>query len=1312
MILMENKQEIRITAVTQTPYMVEDNGILYSETILSVQNPGEEFEAWVKTQETGQDPCWQSVGKIPHGEGEITVDVPDLQEDGDLVTFELCRTQGGGPEASVSLPQKKVRRWKVYVSHSFHTDIGYTDYQEYLIRQKWPEHLDEALQFAKDTSGWEDADQFRHHIESSYLLYGSALRVRDAGWMETLKDYLKQDRIAYSASYMNSSMEVMSSEELVRYYYYSGRHLKDMLGADPSGLAMMVDNPSISWSGIDVMANAGIKYMYLGPNFNWKTPRTVTDTYPRLFYMKGRNPENKVLILSGTLYNLDEMQFVDDGPKPELVPLETTVQCTANALMNRYHTENYPYDAVVQMVDQYWDNGKLFPRVMERIREMNHRRDAKGRPYVYPKFINSNMKDFCAYIEENYGPSIASYSGTFENWWCYGTPSDAYSAALVREAHDQLPAAEALSAVAHCLAPGQPYPYQKIADAYNDMMLYDEHTFGPGDSSMGEQHIWKRNTAIAAKRMSDELMDEAGSALSRLIPTQRLTVAVYNPLSWNRNDAAKISLSGLPAHFDLVDTVTGKPVCYQKTEEGFLEFWAEGIPALGYKCYEVRERQDDPQFPSTLEKTENTLENRFYRVTFDERGAVCSIVDKENGGIELVDADAPYHMNEFVYMTSDPHAYPVRSVGRVEEAERRTCCGPVCGKVVSSGSCQGTAGIRQEVILYDAVPRIDFVNTVYKNDALAWNSQNEEGFFVFPMNVPDFTLRHEMPSGDVKPYVDPRHADPNQECPEIEQFYTSSTDFYTVNRWIDASSRSGNYGVTLSAISAPIVQYGERRTLLYDVDYNTEKPWVYSYAINNKWGTNFMRTQPGVLTFRYSLRSHTGGDWRDGRADHFGWEQSVPLFVQMLPGGQAGKLPEKQGQWLSIDADNVVLTAAKIAEANGEGLILRFNETLGKETQASVDLSLFRPGSAVETDLMENDRKPAVLENGKVTFSIDGYGWKTIRICFGAEPPAVQGVSAVTGAEGTRVCWEDAGGSVGFYEVFRGSREDFIPGTGSYLGSTCRTDFLDTQVNSQTPSSWYYKVRSVQGGRKGKASAAKEAKCGPQPGSRELEAPSGLRADAAFGNRVSLSWSYPSDAPDLLGFRLYRDGEQLADLSPIHRSYLDLDVVPGSRETYWILAYGRNGAVSAVSDPVTAEPAEGGKKPGNLAREARLLASSQLSPRFPVSAAADGLIGVTGQWVSAGEKTPWIRLEWEGPRTIDRIVLYDRDTGEGQIRKGILRFSDGSTVEVGDFSDGAFGKTVTFPAKTVCWVTFQVTESKGVNVGLAEIEVYQSKQMK
>lgn len=358
--------------------------------------------------------------------------------------------------------------------------------------------------------------------------------------------------------------------------------------------------------------------------------------------------------------------------------------------------------------------------------------------------------------------------------------------------------------------------------------------------------------------------------------------------------------------------------------------------------------------------------------------------------------------------------------------------------------------------------------------------------------------------------------------------------------------------------------------------------------------------------------------------------------------------------------------------------------------------------------MLENDRRPSSLENGKVTFSIDGYGWKTIRVCFGERPPVVPGISAETCTDGTWIHWEPAGESIGFYEVFRGSREDFVPGTGSYLGSTCRTEYLDTQVNSQTTSHWYYKVRSVRGGRKGPASSVVLAKISEKSHSYLLEAPSGLQVNVAFGNRVSLSWSYPSDAPNLLGFRLYRDGALLADLSPIHRSYLDLDIVPGSRKIYQILAYGLNGVESALSDFVLAVSAKGETKPGNLAPSARLFASSQLSPCFPVSAAADGFIGITGQWISAGEKTPWIRLEWENPHTVNRIIIYDRDTEECQILRGTLLFSDGSSVEIKDFSNSIFGKTIFFPQKTVTWVTFQITESRGVNIGLAEIEVYEA----
>ncbi|HIS68281.1 MAG TPA: hypothetical protein IAA58_02775 [Candidatus Gallacutalibacter stercoravium] len=1300
--------KVHITAVTQTPYMIEEKGVLQSETKLTLQNTGGLFAAWVRVAAPGTAPVVEPVGTIPEGESTVTVHVPELQQDGDVVKFGLYTAASceGEPVAALALPQKKVRHWKVYVSHSSHVDFGYTDYQEYLRTVKWPSHLDEAFDFVEQTDSWPETLKFRHHIESSFLLYGSAMQVRDAAWIQKLKGYLQAGRIAYSASCMNTSMEAMSTEQLVRYYYYSARHLKDMLGVDSSGVAMMVDNPSISWANIDIMADAGIKYMYLGPNFNPNTPHTLTEMYPRLFYMTGRNPKNKVLILSGTLYNLDEMQFVYDGPNATPVALDTTVQCVSDALINRYQVDNYPYDAVVQMVDQYWDNGPLFAQVMQRVRQMSERKDAKGRPYVFPKFFNSNMKDFCQYIEEKYSGDIASYRGTIENWWCFGTPSDAYCAAQVREAHDLLPAAETLATLASS-AVGKSYPYRAIANAYNHMMLYDEHTFGPSQPVVGDQHIWKRNTAVCAKRTAEELLAQAVDSLNAMIPAQGKTIVVHNPLSWQRGDVVRVALKELPEHFDIVEVASQRPVAYQKTDDAAV-FYASNVPGLGYQCYCVRVRQDEPSFASSIQKTNNTLENRFYKITLDEKGEIAGIWDKRRN-VQLADEEAPYRMNEFVYMTSDFHGNRVRAIGRMHDVSVSIRMGAKEGRVITEGFCDGTAGIRREIILYEDEPRIDFINTVYKNDALAWRKQDEEGFFVFPLRVPDFCLRHEMPVGDVRPYVEKSHVQPGEGT--AEQFYTSSTDFYTANRWIDASSMAAGYGITLSALSAPIVQYGERRTLLYDLDYNTRKPWVYSYAINNKWGTNFMETQPGILTFRYSLQSHDGGDWRDGRADRFGWGISTPLAVSVISHSQPGAgFKAEADQWIRIAGDSVMLTTAKVAEANGEGVILRFNETLGRPTDAEVDLSFFSPCDAIETDLMENDRQPAVLKNGVLHFSIDGYGWKTFRIRFGEPPAQVCGVTAAVGGQGTCIQWNETDAAApAFYEVFRAETPDFTAGTGSYLGSTCDTLFFDTQVTNQLPQKYFYRVRAVASGRKGEASQVVQAKAEPlyMP---PVQTPDGLRADVAFGNRVSLSWSYPADAPWLQGFKLYRDGEELADLSAIHNSYLDYTVIPGGHYCYTVRAYDRDNTLSPQSNTVEVTTAKGWTKPGNIAPQAAVLASSQLNGQHPATAVADGFIGVTGEWASSGEKTPWIRLSWDKPYCVNRVTLYDRDTDEGHVRQGELLFSDGSKVEVPALPEDGSGCTIQFPHKNVDWITLQVTDGKGVNVGLAEIEVFVSSQ--
>lgn len=112
--------------------------------------------------------------------------------------------------------------------------------------------------------------------------------------------------------------------------------------------------------------------------------------------------------------------------------------------------------------------------------------------------------------------------------------------------------------------------------------------------------------------------------------------------------------------------------------------------------------------------------------------------------------------------------------------------------------------------------------------------------------------------------------------------------------------------------------------------------------------------------------------------------------------------------------------------------------------------------------------------------------------------------------------------------------------------------------------------------------------------------------------------------------------------------------------------------------------------------------------------AVDGVVGgypdVNSQeWSSGAGIGATLKLEWDKPQTIDRIVLFDRPNGVDQITSGIITFSDGSTMDVGTLpNDAKTGLTLTFPAKTVTSLEFKVTGVKEgtENSGLAEIGVF------
>ncbi|MGD0896401.1 MAG: glycosyl hydrolase-related protein [Thermoguttaceae bacterium] len=1130
-----------ITRVQQTPFLVPLGGKLRSETVLTIANPGPARHAWVRITVAEKRGGVENLGELAVANNLKTVHVPELSMEKETVTFEVFDREdcAGQPLAATTVPQHKVRHWTIYVNHDMHQDIGYTRYQEDLKRPTWPGYLDVVLKAMSDSDGWDDASKARLGMESSFTMYDGALTARNADWIETIKKRVAERRLDWGSGYGDIAQENMSAEELARSCYYSRRHLPDLLGGGCSSVVNMADNNSLCWSVVDTFREAGIKYYTLQLWGCENRPAPL----PYLSYVESSRSGRRLLVGNTGDYTKEPFSLKGKDPQGVRDAVEKTLL--------RLQTSNYPYDAVLCQFSNS-DNGRIDPQVYERIRNFN----AMG--YAYPKMICALPEDFYRHIEGSFAEVVPVVKGNFENWWNYGMGAAAYETAAHKESQDPLAAGEFLATMATVLGASGRYPYENLADAWRNMALYCEHTFGSPDGSLNNQWYWKRNTALAARTLADKVMRESLAAVSSRIPTAGPTIVVYNFLPWNRNDLTRIPLAKLPKHFDLIDNQTGKPAAYELVGENEAVFVATDVPGLGYKTFRVTARTDDPKFSGGVTVAGNVLENRFFKIFFDGTGAIASIRDKMRGDAELVDKAAPFRMNEFVYSRNkDDH--------RVESAKLSAVVGPLMATMTADGACQGVESLKRSVVLYDAIPRIDFVQDVVKSpsgfgmsaESSGKNWPREEGYFVFPLNVPKFLLRHEMPTGNVRPVVDPNPGTP-------EQIPGTCADHFTVNRWIDVSNQS-DFGVTLSPVDVPLVMYGKRTARNFNVSYKAANPWIYSYAFNNLWWANWQKTQPGRVVFRYSLRPHGGADWLAGGAHRFGAEVCSPLRTCVIPGRQDGVagLKTTNGQFLKLDQPNVVLTTAKLAEANGQGIILRFNEIEGRKTEVSVDLGLLAPAAVMQTDLVENDRGPLTVNQGVVTFSIDGFSWATLRVMGGRMPPVVAGISAVTAAKGTQVTWTDQQDASQF-EVFRGASPDFEAGAGNYLATASNNHFYDRQVDKGVNGRYFYRVRAVRAGSKGPLSTAAQAAVGELVDTMPPSAPR-VSAQALRYDKITLSWEPSTDNVAIKAYEVYRDNKKIADVEPFYLSWYDFDTVAGQEYSYTVKAVDEAGNRSEAS---------------------------------------------------------------------------------------------------------------------------------------------------
>ena len=1312
-----------VLSANQTLWMIEEDGKLKNEILMPTINDVDDTECWLKVND-GTTTEIQHVGVVKSGQSTISAFVPEVKEE-KKVTIEIYSNAEctGKPINMVTTTVKPVRKWKFYVVQNMHMDIGFTNPQNQLIQTMYPNFYQNALSMIETSKNWDLPSQFRYPAEQNFLLYGSALKYPDANFYEKIKKGLSTGNLSYPTSMASSCYGFMSPELLARNTYPGARFLPDMTGVNSTKVINITDVPGIPRAAVDYYAEAGAKYFSFRPNndtMTWSYSR-----YPRIFYLVGRQPENKLLTWSSFHYGIDEFDFRHDrnSSAPGGVASNEYIRALTDKVLKDYQTESYPYDAILANFTEGGDNGCFNANVAYNIKALNDRKSQTGKNYVYPQFVNSTETDFYEYMEENYADVIPDFSQGFEDYWSNGNGTFSRETAIADKMKDKLPEAEKYATLANTF--GGEYPKEKIDGAYDHMAVWNEHTYGsgPSGSKVDDNWSWQRNNVLAADSAAESVRNDALDTISSQIPTTGKAVSVFNSLNWKRTDIVTLQSSELPKYYDIVDRTTGKTVPYQVLDDGTVTFAAENVPANGYKVFDVKERQDAPTFTSSVKTTDDSIENDFFKVTFDASGSIKSIIDKQNGNREMVDANAPYAFNQFIYLnTKTPAGQKHNVVGETDKitgAELTGSTGAVKGSVVADGTKgieRAVDSMKREVILYDNIPRIDIKNTVIKREAPQQNTLDEEGFFVFPVNMGDnFKIEHETVSGR----LDPTKVSKDIYNPENELMYGSSTDFFTVNRWIDIGNKS-NYGVMFNPINAPLVQYSQRNSYKFNPDNQITKPYIYSWVYNNKWWTNYQKTQPGPVTFEYSIQSRTGQSFADGRADQKGLESNTPLVAEVIETRQGGSLSENQMQFVTISADNVQLIAAKQAEQNGEGIIFRFNETLGKETNVIADLSAYGIASVVETTIVEDDMAQSKhnvrMENGKVMFTIPADGVVTIRgLTGGAKPAKVSNVTATYDSKGTLVKWDAVEGA-SYYYVYRSADNDFTAGAGSFLATTDEPQYHDHQVKNGA-TGFHYRVVAVREGVKSDASDVASAKSGTVKTTVAPSAPSNLRLDYAYASRVTLRWDPSQDDIAVTEYRVYRNGEQIGTVNPDFCSTMDYNLPADGNCTYTVRAVDRDGNVSADSNIVHVDVQAVIYKDditANIAPNAQITASSffyQEAPdgrrfQYQPQNIADGIIGVAeqGEWCSSWEVDPWIRLSLDKEYTINQINLYGRNSAVNTAKKVKIAFSDGSSIDVDNLPANSSKQEVKFDEKKVEWVQISVTEGVGCP-GFSEVEV-------
>lgn len=975
---------LKLTSIKPTVLFVHEDDVLSQLGEATIDNSSQhEVEITLQCHMAGTQ-MREVSATVPKGATVIKFSLPDISEP-TPATFIL--TAEGKQQDRHSMVWQPQRKWRIYFVPITHHDLGYTDTIENVLN-RYVAFYDDILRFCRKTDDWPHEAKYRYTAEGAWAMQ-HFVETRDKERVDALAKYVGQGRIEIGALMGNEISALCSHEELVRLMYPSFRMARQFNGKILTG--SITDVPGLSWGLPTVMAGAGIRYFFAGLPTYFEWGRNDIHTFwdesailrhgrPDAFRWEGPDG-NSVLV-----YYQGSYGFFGDVTGPHSY---NYVMDRLPGELDKMQQRNTPF-SVMRYIHNGVDNYPPDMKISEIVREWNNK-------WAYPRLIVGTNTMFFKALERQCS-DLRTFRGELPHTdYVVGAISTAKETTINRLTHDQLACAEKLATIAS-LAADMPYPADDIRKAYDDMMLYDEHTWGK-DYPAGKLQDWAWNEKSRYAYRAAGLTQQIGSAsVYHLVNKIKREedghyIVVFNPLSFTRTDLVRVPKfrgSGSRLH-DLSSPSLDLEVCqyvhlagpqsavpyaayryargqFESHELRDLVFLAKDVPPLGYKVFKISDKASGS--PSNdISVGPDTLESRFYRIRIHRQtGGISSIYDKQ-WKRELVDERAPHKVNQFVMRWIQSGKIEGPTSVTVQKGQT----GPVYGSVIITAQGPGCPQITQEVIVYDQIKRIDFANRILKD-----SSPLQEIYFAFPFRMDNPDFRFEGSNSVIKPFRD--------------QFPGSNTNYYVVQHWADVSD--AEFGITLSPVESHLLEFGGLwPNYCSQAHHGVDPPgygapfvtpeqvtrgYMYAFVMSSNFRTNFQPVQQSEILLRYSLTTHEG-DWRKGDCARFGWAITSPFIVDDVHGKKEGSLAPDTMSFCSVDKPNVLLTTLKQAE-DGDGMIIRLIETQGKETTASVMLPHLAVTEAVVTNSVEENKGRAVFTKHQIQVNLRAFGITAVRI--------------------------------------------------------------------------------------------------------------------------------------------------------------------------------------------------------------------------------------------------------------------------------------------------------------------------------------------